>query len=206
MTDPHAEAKQQQAAATAATLTAVYTAMRADVLRRLREVGSILLPATWRDRLQSRVRERSLATIKAIAPSLDESRIAGKVDAYAKWFAATSDEVTRQALSEVDLSSLDLPAAVAEVLDRVIAASKIRADSLSVEMGNFAALEQATLEGQRTKTWRIQGASTRDTHRAISGETVGIGETFRNGLAYPGAPGPPEERINCDCYLTFGGG
>lgn len=203
MTDPNAQAKQQQAAETAAALAAIYTAARADVLRRLREVGKILLPTTWRDRIERRIRERSIAVVKAIVPELDESRIAGKLDAYAKWFASTWDDVTRQALSEIDLGALSLEGEVAELLDRIVAAAQIHADSLSRDMGNFAVLEQATLEGKRTKTWRIQGDFTRDSHIAISGQTVGISKVFGNGLLYPGAPGPPEERVNCDCYLTF---
>lgn len=202
MTDPNAQAKERQADVTAATLAAVYVAMRADVLRRFRQVGKILLPTTWRDRVRKRMRERSLAVVKAIAPELDESRIAGKLDAYAKWFASTWDAVTRQALTEIDLSVLDLSADVAVVLDRVVDAAQIHADSLSRDMGNFAALEQATLEGKKTKTWHNTDF-VHLRHNGLEGVTVGIGEDFPNGLPYPGAPAPPDERVNCKCYLTF---
>lgn len=202
MTDPNGQVKQQQAAETAAVLAAIYTAARADVLRRLREAGKILLPSTWRDRLQKRIRQRSLAVIQAIAPELDESRVAGKVDAYAEWFATTWDETTKLALREIDLGTLNLPAAVAEVMDRVVAAAQINADSLSRDMGNFAALEQATIEGKKTKTWHNTDF-VHVRHNGLEGVTVGIDEDFPNGLPYPGAPSPPEERVNCKCYLTF---
>lgn len=41
---------------------------------------------------------------------------------------------------------------------------------------------------------------TRDSHRKLDGETIGVGETFSNGLRYPGDPdGPAEEVWNCRC-------
>lgn len=205
MTDPQAQAKAEQAAQTAAVLAAIYQAAKVDVLRRLRELGKILLPTTWRDRIERRMRERTLAVIKAVAPELDESRVAGKVDAYAKWFADTWDDVTKQALAEIDLSTLDLDGAVGEVMDRIIAAAQIHADSLSHDMGNFAVLEQATLEGKKTKTWRNGDFDAPFRHNGLEGVTVGIGEDFPNGLSYPGAPSPPEERVNCKCFLTVEG-
>jgi hypothetical protein len=72
-------------------------------------------------------------------------------------------------------------------------------------MGNFAAIEEAMVSGSATKTWRTQGATTRPSHLALEGSSIPIAGFFANGLQYPGAPGPPEERVNCDCYLTFGG-
>lgn len=43
---------------------------------------------------------------------------------------------------------------------------------------------------------------TRDTHRAQNGETIKRGETFDNGLKFPGDPsGAPEEIINCRCTI-----
>ena len=43
---------------------------------------------------------------------------------------------------------------------------------------------------------------TRDSHLAIDGERVEVGETFSNDCEYPGDPaGPPEEVYNCRCTL-----
>lgn len=40
----------------------------------------------------------------------------------------------------------------------------------------------------------------RESHQNVDGEVVEIGETFRNGLRYPGDPaGPPEETVQCRC-------
>ena len=44
---------------------------------------------------------------------------------------------------------------------------------------------------------------TRDSHRDVDGETIGVNETFSNGLDFPGDPGgPPEEVYNCRCTLV----
>lgn len=207
MSDPKAEAKRKQAVETAAALTAVWVAARADVLSRFDATGSIrdLLADVWRALLEKRVAERAAAVVQAVAPDVFPERVQGKVDAYAKWMADTWHEAVKERLAEVDVLSADLRAAVEKVMDDVVDTSHLRADSLSVDMGNFAAIEEATIQGHATKTWRIKGETTRPTHMALAGQTIPIADMFGNGLQYPGAPGPPEERVNCDCYLTFGG-
>lgn len=54
------------------------------------------------------------------------------------------------------------------------------------------------------KTWLATADSrTRQSHRAIDGETVPVKEEFSNGLMYPADPdGAPEEVYNCRCTLT----
>lgn len=49
-----------------------------------------------------------------------------------------------------------------------------------------------------------QDARTRESHSAIDGEAVRIGQRFSNGLAYPGDPsGDPAEVVNCRCTVVF---
>lgn len=45
---------------------------------------------------------------------------------------------------------------------------------------------------------------TRHSHRSLDGEVVGMGESFSNGLSYPGDPGPGigSEVYNCRCTLV----
>lgn len=209
MSDPKEAAKRQQAAETAAVLAALFAAARADVLRRLSAAGTLrgILSAVWRDLLRTRVYERAVAVVRAVAPDLDLPRVEGKINAYADWFAKTWDGSVRQALDAVDVLAADLATEVGSALDTVAGdgMAKLWADSLSVEMGNFAAIEEAMIRGAATKTWRARGATTRPSHLALDGTEVPIAGYFANGLQYPGAPGPPEERVNCDCYLTFGG-
>lgn len=54
------------------------------------------------------------------------------------------------------------------------------------------------------KTWLATDDNrTRQSHRAIDGETVPVNEEFSNGLMYPADPmGAPEEVYNCRCTLT----
>jgi hypothetical protein len=209
VSDPKAAEKRRQAAETALVFAALFAAARADVLRRFEATGSVanLLTSTWGALLGTRVRERALAVIEAVAPDIDPARVVGKVDAYADWFAKAWEESVREALASFDVLADDLADQIAERLDMVAGpdVAKLRADNLSVEMGNFAAIEQAVNHGHATKTWRTKGATTRPSHLALEGATVPIVDFFANGLQYPGAPGPPEERVNCDCYLTFGG-
>lgn len=55
------------------------------------------------------------------------------------------------------------------------------------------------------KEWLSQGDErVRDSHAAIDGQRVGLGEPFGNGLQQPGDQnGPPEEVISCRCSLLF---
>jgi hypothetical protein len=208
VSDPNAAAKREQAVQTAMVLAAVFAAARTDVLRRLHVTGTLrdVLTNVWRDLLRTRVHERSLAVVQAVSPDVELARIEGKINAYADWFATTWDESIREALAQVDVLAQDINTEVVAALDTVASpeVAKLRADSLSVEMGNFAAIEEAMNGGKATKTWRIQGATTRPSHLALEGSSAPIDGFFPNGLQYPGAPGPPEERVNCDCYLTFG--
>lgn len=54
------------------------------------------------------------------------------------------------------------------------------------------------------KEWlATEDKRTRDSHREINGEQVGVNEEFSNGLEYPGdASGEPSEVWNCRCTLV----
>lgn len=81
---------------------------------------------------------------------------------------------------------------------------------------SMAALNQSNIEAFRQaidtgavrqqdvrKVWVATADSrTRDSHRAIDRESVGIDQPFSNGLMYPGDPnGPASEVINCRCTM-----
>ena len=83
--------------------------------------------------------------------------------------------------------------------------------STALATGQFDMMKAA---GAKTKTWHHRpqkdprdGTDGKVNHVALDGETVGIDETFSNGLRYPRDPEDdrPEELINCRCYLTYGG-
>lgn len=55
------------------------------------------------------------------------------------------------------------------------------------------------------KIWRAL-AGARPTHAAAHGQEQPLSEPFQVGAArleYPGAPGPPEETINCRCSMVY---
>jgi uncharacterized protein with gpF-like domain len=74
---------------------------------------------------------------------------------------------------------------------------------------NFGSQEAAKQTGlPMKKQWlAAQDDRTRDTHREVSGEAVGMDDTFRVGdsdLHYPGDPaGAADEVINCRCALGY---
>lgn len=70
--------------------------------------------------------------------------------------------------------------------------------------GQNNAIEQLTEKGIKIiRVWRTSGSNTRETHQ-IDGEEAEVGEQFSNGLLYPMEDGaPPEEVINCDCYIEI---
>lgn len=55
------------------------------------------------------------------------------------------------------------------------------------------------------KVWKAtKDKRTRDTHRALDGESAGLEERFANGLLYPGDPGGDVSEIaNCRCLLKY---
>ncbi|QHO91931.1 hypothetical protein CWT12_12290 [Actinomyces sp. 432] len=57
--------------------------------------------------------------------------------------------------------------------------------------------------GQGTKTW-VAGPNPRPSHAALDGETVPQGETFSNGLTWPGDPSlGADECAGCNCSVNL---
>jgi HK97 family phage portal protein len=70
--------------------------------------------------------------------------------------------------------------------------------------GNFGANEAARAIALRQKTWRVNSSNPRESHAAMDGETVGIRETFSNGLRWPGDPqGSADDNAGCQCSVEF---
>lgn len=72
------------------------------------------------------------------------------------------------------------------------------------------AYEQAIASGSVNrqdvrKVWRAtRDNRTRDTHRHVDSESVGMDERFSNGLLYPHEPGAPaSEVVNCRCAVDY---
>lgn len=71
-------------------------------------------------------------------------------------------------------------------------------------VANFARQDAASQSGAGVKRWVVTSSNPRASHAAIDGEEVPIGETFSNGLQWPGDPlGDAMEVANCRCLVEF---
>lgn len=81
----------------------------------------------------------------------------------------------------------------------------VSATTLVTTFAAFATAEAAKQVGgdSATKTWNVTSANPRASHSAMDGETVGIDESFSNGMNWPGDPaGGADEVAGCTCDVT----
>lgn len=112
--------------------------------------------------------------------------------------------VSQSELKKSILSEMDASPARAKLIARQETAT-------ALATGQFDMMRAA---GAKTKTWHHRqqrnprdGTNGKPNHVAMEGETVPMDAKFSNGLRYPRDPedGRPEQLINCQCYLTYGG-
>lgn len=214
MPDPHKAERAKQANKATTALAAVYVAARADVLSRVRATGDVLnvLRGVWRRAVRTAAAEALKDTAAAIgetSEAFDPKTVDHYLDAVAENFASRWDESTRASLDEIagaiDATFDQIEAEATKVMDAVVDRAKEEAEDLTGTAANLAAFEAAVEEGKATKTWHTASEDSRASHAALDGVTIPMDERFANGLRYPKSPGPPQETVNCECYLTFGG-
>jgi HK97 family phage portal protein len=96
--------------------------------------------------------------------------------------------------------------------DVFASAAGARADGFGIDrvvaIASFAMHDAAQQAGAGTKTWIVNGANPRESHAALDGVTLPIGEMFDvggNDAKWPGDPDlPVEEVAGCTCSLEFG--
>jgi hypothetical protein len=81
------------------------------------------------------------------------------------------------------------------------------AASIATFVGGFAAVEAAKQIASNqgvapTKTW-LTGTNPRASHAAMDGETVPIGESFSNGMQWPGQGGRDDAGCNCSVSIDL---
>jgi HK97 family phage portal protein len=190
------------------TLGRIFNGQRADAKSNPHLDGS-----TWDEELADALHQLGAATAKAIgstvAKSLGGSYDVGEIADWLKENAVTSaaaiNATTIEALKTA-LDKYDTPGeAVDAVFDGPVEARKDQMSLTRVTMvAGLASLNSAGQNGAGTKTW-VTGPSPRSAHASMDGETVGIEETFSNGMNAPGDPsGGVEEVAGCNCSLTFG--
>lgn len=106
----------------------------------------------------------------------------------------------------------DLAARIEAVFDEAVGSrSEVIARTEVISASNGAALEAVSTLGPdvvAAKEWiSTRGPRTRDTHAAVDGTVIPVGDSFQVGgssLAYPGDPaGAAKETVQCRCVLAF---
>lgn len=136
-----------------------------------------------------------------------------KLKERAKLFATSVNDTTLEKLSRTLAEGIDAGEGITELGDRVKAvysefedyrADRIaRTESTAVNNEGFKeAYSQSKLVNSNEWVSTADGR-TRDSHIEMDGEIVPVGETFSNGLQYPGdGAGDPSETVNCRCVLS----
>ena len=125
------------------------------------------------------------------------------IDTVSGNFAENLNLSFETALFDAQLS--DDTDAIDETVDRFRnVRTAVWAATVTGVFANFGAHEGAKASTAGQKTWQVNSGNPRDTHSALSGETVELNETFSNGMRWPGDPvGGPAEVANCQCSMTF---
>lgn len=69
---------------------------------------------------------------------------------------------------------------------------------------SFGFHEVANTKGLKNKRWHVNSSNPRASHAAMNGQTVGIRDSFSNGLRWPGdSRGSADETAGCLCSVEF---
>lgn len=150
---------------------------------------------------------RSTLTQLGIDPELfDEPRTQAFLAESARISAEEMNQTTHDSVEKaLEEDDEDPVAAAGHVFSTAISG---RAPAAGVAIVTFAAafgsIEAARQQAPTaTKTWVVNSTNPRDLHASMNGETVGIGETFSNGLDFPGAFGPADQVAGCQCSVSI---
>lgn len=167
--------------------TAALTPIVQGHMQRLAEIGAWDVLAEWNP------------TSDGWSPAMIEAWIAKAASTNAgKWTHVVENGLTNAAQQEDPVEAL-----------KVYLGSEGRVTGFSVsvatEAHSFGGGDAARKSGLSTKTWHVHSRKPRKTHAMVAGETVGIDETFGNGLRWPGdSSAGAGESANCTCSLTYG--
>lgn len=169
----------------------------------------------WDSELADDLYALAVATSSAVAAST-LSRMGYPADAYdvdrtlaylrkiSETGAVNLNGITHAQLREA-LDADDVSEALGAVWDRAnnARAPEFAASSVTA-MSGFGSVEAVKQTGDEraVKTW-LTGDNPRPSHAALDGETVPIGESFSNGLMWPGDGGDPDEVAGCNCGVEI---
>lgn len=158
-------------------------------------------------------REQLQKSVKDEAESAAQRRYVGRAAQRIKGINRTTRQKTEEVLRQGLLQGKSNEDIAQDLADQVLAGFKTRA-RLIARTESTGALNGGTAEYAAelgaAKTWlSARDGAVRESHAALDGETVGAGEIFSNGLAYPGDPAAADggEVCNCRCtvLLNYGG-
>ncbi len=160
--------------------------------------------------------------MKAVQAARDELANPGSLRAYLRRTARDKryDRTVKKAIREKRaLTAADIDKITKRYADRLLAVrGKLIARTetqRAVHMGAHRAYQQlietgAISENQIRKVWKATGdIRTRDSHMAMSGDSVGFSERFQSPvtgglLLHPGDPdAPASETANCRCWMQY---
>lgn len=149
---------------------------------------------------------RILFALVGRSARFDPSRMDRWIETVASNSAARMNGAISDDLFDAQLAE-DTPAQVEATLDRYLnVRTALWAVAVTTTFAMFGSHEGAFSAGAREKRWQVTSGNPRDSHRAVNGQVVAMGERFSNGLRWPGDPGPAGEIANCKCALVFLGG
>lgn len=180
------------------------------------KAGGLFEPTQWDDELTGLLKTLSQGTAQA-AGAATATELGSKFngDAIETWV----DDSARDSAKKINRTTRDqLNAAIDDMADdddledtiRGVFDSPVAARSEEISLtrvaivAGFASLVAGQQSGAATKTWNTQSRNPRSSHAQMDGETVGIEETFSNGMNAPGDPsGGADEVAGCLCGITF---
>lgn len=143
------------------------------------------------------------ALAERLGSDFDPSMIEAYINENGRIAAESVNDTTKDDLARA-LEDDDPKEAVKNVFS-VLTTTRLAEIALSraTATGNFGRKEAAVQAGVGTKTWTVTNPQSR--HPQMDGETVGMDETFSNGLMWPGdASGSSDETAGCQCLVDFG--
>jgi len=164
-----------------------------------------------RDALIAAGKEAVEEVTTGLSFNVTNPRVAAFINSKVVKFSKEVNQTTRDYLKREFVAGLAEGEGIPQLRKRVQKvfenATKARAEMIArteiIGSSNYGAMEGYKQAKVPKKAWlATRDTVTRDEHRNIDGEEVGIDEKFSNGLRYPGDPsGPPESVINCRCTI-----
>lgn len=200
-------------------LTDVFSDMQDEVKGRKDSGAKRVVSARWDKVLADAILERNFDTAADVAGRVAKSLKPAKraddeddtddydPDIMLPWLTLNAqyaaEGITSRAESDIAATDDDDP--VGHVFGILVTSGAAAiAQQMVTTAAGFGAHDAAEKSGAAMKSWQVNSGNPRSSHIAMNGETVGLDETFSNGMSRPGDPdGGADENAQCQCSLTI---